>query len=111
KLAKEFSNDTTTANLSGDMGWFQQEGYGTKVAAEVGNLKTDQISEPFNTELGWHVMQLLGERQADRSSEVQRGKARQALIARKADDEYASYLRQMRAEAYVEVRLPGATSS
>ena len=110
KLAKEFSQDTTTANLSGDMGWFQKEGYGTRVAQEVGNLKTDQISEPFQTELGWHVMQLLGERQSDRSDEVQRAQARQALIARKADEEYQSYLRQMRAEAYVEVRLPGGAA-
>lgn len=110
KLAKEYSEDTTTANLSGDMGWFQQEGFGTRVAQEVGKLTANQLSEPFQTELGWHVLQLLGERQADRSQEVQRGQARQALIARKADEEYQSYLRQLRAEAYVEVRLPGGAA-
>ncbi len=110
KLAKENSQDASTANLSGDMGWFQKEGYGTRVAQEVGNLENDQLSEPFQTELGWHVLQLLGERQADRSQEVQRAQARQALISRKADDEYQSYLRQMRAEAYVEVRLPGGAA-
>lgn len=107
KLAKEFSQDVTTANLSGDMGWFVREGYGTQVAAEIGNLKVDEISEPFQTELGWHVMQLLGQRESDKSDEIQRAQARQALIARKADDEYASFLRQMRAEAYIEVRIPG----
>ena len=111
KLAKEYSEDPATANLSGDMGWFQKEGYGTRVAQEVSTLKIDEIGEPFQTELGWHVLQLLGERQADRSAEVQRTQARQALIARKADDEYQSYLRQLRSEAYIEIRLPGAAAS
>ena len=111
KLAKEYSEDPATANLSGDMGWFQQDGYGTRVAQEVSTLKIDEIGEPFQTELGWHVLQLLGERQADRSAEVQRTQARQALIARKADDEYQSYLRQLRSEAYIEIRLPGAAAS
>lgn len=110
KLAKENSKDPSTANLSGDMGWFQKEGYGTQVAQEIGALKTDQISEPFQTELGWHVLQRLGERQADRSQEAQRTQARQALIARKADDEYQSYLRQLRSEAFIEVRLPGGAA-
>lgn len=110
-LAKEFSQDQTTANLSGDMGWFVREGYGTRVAEELGSLADNQISEPFQTELGWHVMQLLGKRDVDKSEEVQRAQARQALIARKADEEYSSFLRQMRSEAYVEVRLPGGDQS
>lgn len=110
KLAKENSQDPATANLSGDMGWFVREGYGTKVAGQVGTLQVDQISEPFQTEIGWHVLQLLGRRESDKSDEMQRAQARQALIARKADDEYASYLRQMRSEAFIEIRIPGGSA-
>jgi len=108
KLAREFSEDGATGNLGGDMGWFQAGGYGTAVAGIVGALADDQVSEPFETDIGWHVLQRLGVRTQDRSAELERDQARQMLGTRKADEEYDNFLRQVRAEAYIEIRLPGA---
>lgn len=108
KVAKESSEDSATANLGGDMGWFVQNAYGGKVAGVLSKIKVGEISEPFQSDAGWHILELLDTRTDDKTEEAERNKARQTLGTRKADEEYASFLRQMRAEAYIEIRLPGA---
>lgn len=105
-LARQESEDTATANLGGDMGWFSLDDYGTRVGQIIAGLSENEISHPFRTEAGWHVLQYLGTRTQDRSEEMQRERARQALVARKTEQEYESFLRQMRSEAFVDIRLP-----
>ncbi|MGA9341594.1 MAG: peptidylprolyl isomerase [Rhodanobacteraceae bacterium] len=107
-VAKAESQDTATANLGGDMGWFPADGYGTKIADVIAGLSKDQISEPFQTDVGWHIIQLLGSRTQDKGKDLERQQAKQILLNRKADEEYESFLRQIRGEAYIDVRLPGA---
>jgi len=107
KVAKEVSQDETTARLGGDLGWFPIDGYGPGVAAVLKDMKVGDVSQPFRTNLGWHVMQLVDTRSTDKSGEMQRDQAKNILFQRKADDEYESFLRQMRSESYVEIRLPG----
>jgi peptidyl-prolyl cis-trans isomerase SurA len=107
-LAKEFSEDTTSANLGGDMGWFEIGAYGTRVAQVLEGLTDGQLSEPFQTEAGWHVMQRLGSRETDRTDERVREQARQTIRNRKAEEEYDAYLRQLRGESFVEIRLAGS---
>ncbi|HET9031551.1 MAG TPA: peptidylprolyl isomerase [Dokdonella sp.] len=111
KVAKANSDDTATANLGGDMGWFVLGGYGDKVAEVLGKLKVGEISQPFLSDAGWHILELLDTRIEDKTEEAERNKARQTIGSRKADEEYASFLRQLRAEAYIEIRLPGAESA
>lgn len=111
KLAKQYSEDTNNANLEGDMGWFPKDGYGSRVAEILDSLKDNQISQPFQTELGWHVIQLLGTRSTDKTQDIERNQARQMLMSRKAEDEYQSFLRQLRSESHVEIRLPGEPST
>lgn len=106
-LAKQYSDDKTTGNLGGDLGWFQAGDYGTAVANHMGTLKDGELSEPFRTDLGWHILQRIGEREVDRTVETRRAKARETLVDRKAEEEYDNFLRQMRAEAYIENRLAG----
>ncbi|QBB69903.1 hypothetical protein ELE36_05720 [Pseudolysobacter antarcticus] len=108
KVAKEVSQDGNSANQGGDMGWFQAEQYGPMVGKVIVSLKDDQISEPFQTDLGWHILQRLGERNTDRTNDMAREQARDTLRNRKAEDEYETFLRQLRAESFVDVRLPGA---
>jgi peptidyl-prolyl cis-trans isomerase SurA len=111
KLAKEFSQDPPTANLGGEMGWFPIDQYGPKVAEVLAGLKDNEVSQPFQTDLGWHIVQLLGKREADRTVQTKRDQVRDVLHQRKADDEYENFLRTVRSDAYIEVRLPGAESS
>ncbi|MFT3789692.1 MAG: peptidylprolyl isomerase [Rudaea sp.] len=101
KLAKEYSKDPSTANLGGDMGWFPIERFGTAVATTVGSLKTDEISQPFQSDAGWHILQLLGKRDADRTVQMQRDQARDLIRQRKAEDEIESTLRQFRSDSYI----------
>ncbi len=106
-LAKEFSDDPTSANLGGDMGWFPPQAYGDRVAQTLQSLQQDEISEPFQTEAGWHIIQLLGMRESDRTEEAIREEARAKIRQQKAEAEIDSTLRQFRDEAFVEIRLPG----
>jgi peptidyl-prolyl cis-trans isomerase SurA len=106
-LAKEYSDDTTTANLGGDMGWFPPEAYGDRVYQTLIALQPGQISEPFQTTGGWHVMELLETRDIDRTEEAIRAEARDQIMQSKAEQEIDRMLRQFRDEAYVETRLPG----
>ena len=105
ELAREYSDDTTSANIGGDLGWFQAGRYGDRFQETLAALEVDEISEPFQTEIGWHLIQYLGEREMDRTEEAIRGDARNKIFQRKADAELQKFLAQMRDEAYVENRL------
>lgn len=109
KLAQEFSDDTQSAKLGGDLGWFQIDTFGTTYAETVSALKAQEISAPFRTERGWHIVQRLGERQQDRTEDMVRGQAREAIRTRKTEEAYEAFIRQLRNEAFVDNRLEGTT--
>ena len=106
KLAKENSKDPTTANAGGDMGWFQPQAWGNTIAQQLGQLKDDEVSQPFQSEAGWHILQLEGKRQSDLTDQIQRDQARQAIGNRKAEQAYEDFLREIRANAYVDILAP-----
>lgn len=110
ELAREHSTDHNTAPLGGDMGWFQIDGYGTAVASQLGRLADGETSEPFQTDVGWHVLQRLASREQDRTDQLLRQRAAEMIRTRKAEEEYDRYLRQLRGEAYIENRLAPATA-
>jgi peptidyl-prolyl cis-trans isomerase SurA len=108
--AKNSSDDDATAALGGDLGWFVADAYGAKVADVVKTLKPGEISQPFETNVGWHIMKLADTRETDKAGEMQRDEAKNMLFQRKAEDEYGSFLRQLRSEAFIDIRLPGAAA-
>lgn len=105
-LAKKYSKDDTTANLGGDMGWFQPNAWGSTIAAKLAELKDGQVSQPFQTEAGWHLLERLGTRQSDQTEEIERDQARQAIGNRKAEQVYEDYLRDLRSNAYIDILVP-----
>jgi len=110
KLAKQYSQDPNSANGGGDMGWFPIDQYGTKVAETLATMKENEISQPFQTDLGWHIIQMLGTRQQDRTDDAQREHAREVLRNRKAEEEYENFQRQLRSEAYTCASNPAYVS-
>lgn len=106
KLAKDNSKDNTTANLGGDMGWFPQQAWGSIIGQQITQLKDDQVSQPFQSEAGWHILQRLGERQSDLTDRTAQDQARQIIGNRKAEQAYEDYLREMRSGAYVNILVP-----
>jgi peptidyl-prolyl cis-trans isomerase SurA len=105
-LAKENSKDDTTANVGGDMGWFAPQTWGTTIAKELGQLKDNEVSQPFQSEAGWHIVQRLGSRESDQTVQIERDQARQAIGTRKSEQVYEDYLRDLRSNAYVDILVP-----
>ncbi|MDJ0656299.1 MAG: peptidylprolyl isomerase [Xanthomonadales bacterium] len=104
-LARQFSDDNTSANLGGDMGWFQPGTFGQRVQQVLDQLDDDELSQPFQTNAGWHILQKLGVREQDRTVEIQRETARNAIRRRKAEDELRLWERELKDEAYIEYRI------
>ncbi len=103
-LARSHSQDPGSAIKGGDLGWVNP---GTMVPdfEEVMNATPEgQVSKPFRTRFGWHILQVLGRRQHDETEEARRLAAKKAIRDRKAREATEQYLRRLRDEAYVEVR-------
>ena len=111
ELARENSDDPTSANLGGDMGWFPPQAYGDRVYQTLIAMDEGETSEPFQTAGGWHIIELLGKREIDRTEDAIRAEARDKILLRKAEQEIRKVLRQFRDEAFVEIRLPGREST
>ncbi len=101
ELAKQHSKDPGSANLGGDLGWQSPNIYDPIFKDELGKLSINQISAPFKSSFGWHIVQLLGERQEDQTQEMKRNQAAQVLRRRKFNEEMETWLREIRDEAYV----------
>jgi peptidyl-prolyl cis-trans isomerase SurA len=71
----------------------------------MNGLKVGQLSEPFGSPFGWHLLQVQGRKKDDVSGERKRQQARLILRERKADEAYQEWLRQLRDSAFVEYRL------
>ena len=108
KVAKEASEDQITRNAGGDMGWFQAEQWGNAIAGQIQTLADGEMSPVFQSDVGFHIIKRIGTREQDVTDENRRNKAREIIGQRKADEVYERFLRQMRADAYVESRLGGA---
>jgi peptidyl-prolyl cis-trans isomerase SurA len=105
ELAKEYSDDVSSANLGGDMGWFMPQSYGERMEQTLLALQDGEISEPFQTENGWHILERLGLREKDVTVDAIRNAARNNLQQQKMDIELEQFLQEMRDEAFVETRL------
>jgi peptidyl-prolyl cis-trans isomerase SurA len=105
ELATSHSHDKGSAGQGGDLGWVNP-GVMVKPFEEAMNaLPINEISEPVLTQFGWHIIQVLDRRQFDDTEEYRRNQAREAVRQRKIEPAMANWLRRIRDEAFVEVRL------
>jgi len=103
-IAQVASQDPGSANDGGDLGWAGPGTFAPEFEQAIAALQDNEISEPFKTQYGWHIAQMLGHRRFDNSDEVRRRQAMEAIRASKADEETELWLRRMRDEAYVEYK-------
>jgi len=103
-LAKTLSEDPGSAAEGGDLGWTAPGTFVPEFDAALGRLALNEISEPFRTQFGWHIVQLLGKRQFDNTDELRRQRAFLQLRESKADEETELWLRRLRDEAYVDIK-------
>jgi peptidyl-prolyl cis-trans isomerase SurA len=104
ELARLHSEDTSSTR-GGDLGWLAAGDTVPEFERAMNALEPEQVSEPVQTPFGWHLIQVLARRDEDMSKERQRLSARRALHARKSDEAYQEWLRQLRDRAYIEQRL------
>lgn len=104
ELAKLHSDDLT-ARKGGDLGWLSPGDTVPEFERAMDGLRPGEVSEPIQTPFGWHLIQVLERRDQDVTEERRRFEARQALRARKAEEAFDDWVRQMRDRAYVEYRL------
>ncbi len=104
-LARAHSDDKASAIKGGDLGWVNPGDLVPKFEEVMDSLPINGLSEPFRTQFGWHIVQVLERRDHDATEEVKRDKAKLALRKRKADEALQLYLRKLRDQAFVEIRL------
>ena len=104
ELARLHSEDGS-ASRGGDLGWLSPGETVPEFERAMNALKPGEVSVPIKSPFGWHLIQVLERRSEDVSKERQTMMARQEIRARKADEAYENWLRQLRDQAFIEYRL------
>ncbi len=106
-LARAHSDDKASALKGGDLGWVTPGDLVPKFEEVMNSLEIGQLSQPFRTQFGWHIVQVLDRREKDVTAESKRDEARLAIRKRKSEEALQLYLRKLRDQAFVETRLEG----
>jgi peptidyl-prolyl cis-trans isomerase SurA len=104
-IASTASEDPGSAPDGGDLGWSGPGTFVPEFDKAIADLKDNEISEPFKTRYGWHIVQMLGTRSYDSTDDVRRQKAFAAIRESKADEETELWLRRLRDDAFVETKM------
>lgn len=103
EAAKQFSDDVHTKNTGGELGWTMPEKYDAAFRAALLNLKKGEISQPVKSAFGWHLIQLLGTRQEDRSDLAYKDQAYREIFNRKFSEEAQIWMQHLRDDAYINI--------
>jgi len=104
ELADEFSQDPGSAKKGGELGWLGKGVLADEFEKTMIESEINEVSEVFQTEFGFHFLEVLEKRNHDKTDELIEDRAYQLLYARKYDEELESTLRSIRAEAFVEIK-------
>lgn len=103
-LASTYSNDPGSARDGGSLGWVNPGMMVPEFDKIMQSAETGKVSQPFETQFGWHILQVTDKRQQDMTKEMQTRMARQLLGERQFDAELDSWLRELRNNTYVEIK-------
>jgi peptidyl-prolyl cis-trans isomerase SurA len=104
-LAQENSEDPSSRGKGGELGWFTRDEFGPDFGAALAGLQQGQVSAPVRTQAGWHLVKLEGTRETNVGDSNRRAQIQETIGRRKLEDEWNRYLREMRGEAFVDVRV------
>ena len=104
-IATVVSEDPGSATNGGDLGWNGPDTFVPEFQAVAISLEIGELSEPFKSPFGWHIVEVLGRRQHDTTEDVQRQQALMALRINKLEEETELWVRRLRDEAFVEYML------
>ncbi len=104
-LAQRYSDDPGSALAAGDLGWSMSESFIPEFAETMDATEVGARSAPFESQYGWQILEVLDRREQDMSDEFRRGVAMQSLRNRRYDEELEAWLRMIRDEAFVEIKI------
>ena len=103
-LAKEFSEDPGSALNGGELGWSTPGMFVPEFEQTMGSIELNEVSAPFLSQFGWHILQVTERRKQDFSENITRNRAQNLLRQRKYEEELQVWLQEIRDEAFVEVK-------
>lgn len=103
ELAKKHSDDPGSKLKGGELGWNEADVYVPAFRDTLNRLNVNELSEPFRTEHGWHIVQLLDRRTVDATADKKRDQVYRMIFNRRFNEESASFMRELRDDAYIEV--------
>ena len=104
EMAKEHSKDIGSMLSGGDLGWSKPGMFVPEFEARVSEAEVGKISEPFKSNFGWHILEVQERRQEDITEDIIRNKAAQILTSRRFEDELQIWLRELRDEAFLDIK-------
>ena len=105
ELAKEFSEDPASARNGGALGWSTPDQFVPEFTEAMTQTEVGEMSAPFESQFGWHILLVEDRREQDMSDEARRNMAMDLLFRRRFEEERQEWLKEIRDEAFVELRL------
>jgi peptidyl-prolyl cis-trans isomerase SurA len=103
-LTKEFSEDPGSALNGGELGWSTPGMFVPEFEQTMGSIELNEVSAPFLSQFGWHILQVTERRNQDFSENISRNRAQNLLRQRKYEEELQVWLQEIRDEAFVEIK-------
>ena len=105
QLARQYSEDPGSKMEGGDLGWSRAGTFDPVFESVMNEIKIGEISQPFQTQFGWHILEVINRRNEDVSDDVRKNRAYQIIFNRKFEQELQRTLMELRSEAYVDIKL------
>ena len=103
-LARQYSDDIGSAAEGGELGWTNPGQMVPEFEAAMANATEGEVTEPFRSEFGWHILEVTGRRDKDFSGEIQRNQVANYIREQKYQEELDAWLRKIREEAFVDIK-------
>ena len=105
EMARQHSEDIGSAVAGGDLGWSLPGQFVPQFEQAMGAVEINQVSEPFRSQFGWHILQVTERRNQDFSEDIQKRQAQKILFERKFQEELPLWLQQQREETFVDIKI------
>jgi len=103
-LARQYSDDIGSAAEGGELGWTNPGQMVPEFEATMASAKDGEVTSPFRSEFGWHILEVTGRRDKDFSGEMQRNQVANHIRDQKYQEELDAWLRKIREEAFVDIK-------
>ena len=105
QLARQHSDDPGSKMEGGELGWSSPDSYDPAFEAVMHSVDKGEISKPFQSSFGWHILEVLDRRNEDISDDVRKNRAYSIIFNRKFEQELQRTLIELRSESYVDIKL------